>query len=169
MYVSMAITCSKSMDPPGKVANPARGQLNEENEYFPVPVHAWEFGLARRLRHSRPASAPISILRLNLVLTYNRPSLCRCPDSHTYFFFFPLFFVYLEMPLFPSIFCTILAFSLYEEYVVRSFLPDDVFLPCDHGLDFWHQVMWEFNQSINQSTNQYGIAPDFRGGAHLFI
>ena len=29
---------SKSMDQPGKVANPARGQLNRENEYFPVPV-----------------------------------------------------------------------------------------------------------------------------------
>ena len=25
---------------PGKVANPARGQLNRENEYFPVPVRA---------------------------------------------------------------------------------------------------------------------------------
>ena len=24
----------------GKVANPARGQLNRENEYFPVPVRA---------------------------------------------------------------------------------------------------------------------------------
>ena len=31
-------TCnSKSMDRPGKVANPARGQLNKENEYFPCP------------------------------------------------------------------------------------------------------------------------------------
>ena len=49
-------------------------------------------------------------------------------------FFFP--FVYLEMSLFPSIFCTIAVFSLYGEYVVRSFLPDGVFLPCDHGLDF---------------------------------
>ena len=27
-------TCSKSMDQPGKVANPARGQLDRENEYF---------------------------------------------------------------------------------------------------------------------------------------
>ena len=27
-------TCSKSMDRPGKVANPARGQLNRENEDF---------------------------------------------------------------------------------------------------------------------------------------
>ena len=33
-------TCSKSMDQPGKVANPARGQLNRENQYFPVRVRA---------------------------------------------------------------------------------------------------------------------------------
>ena len=33
-------TCSKSMDQPGKVANPARGPLNRENEYFPVRVRA---------------------------------------------------------------------------------------------------------------------------------
>ena len=30
-YVCMVITYSKSMDQPGKVANPARGQLNREN------------------------------------------------------------------------------------------------------------------------------------------
>ena len=29
-------TYSKSMDQPGKVANPARGQLNRENGYFSV-------------------------------------------------------------------------------------------------------------------------------------
>ena len=29
---------SKSMDRPGKAANPARGQLNRDNEYFPVCV-----------------------------------------------------------------------------------------------------------------------------------
>ena len=54
------------------------------------------------------------------------------------FFLFP--FVYLEMSLFPSIFCTnfctIAVFSLYGEYVVRSFLQDGVFLPCNHELDF---------------------------------
>ena len=50
-------TSSKSMDQPGKVANPARGQLNRENENFPVRVRACEFGLARRVWHSRPASA----------------------------------------------------------------------------------------------------------------
>ena len=45
------------MDRPGKVANPARRQLNRENWYFTVPVRAWEFGLARRVRQSRLAPA----------------------------------------------------------------------------------------------------------------
>ena len=44
IYVCMVITYSKSKDQPGKVTNPARGQLNRENEYFPVPVRAREFG-----------------------------------------------------------------------------------------------------------------------------
>ena len=39
MYI-YGITYKQSMDQPGKVANPARGQLNRENEYFPVPVRA---------------------------------------------------------------------------------------------------------------------------------
>ena len=30
----------QNMDQPGKVANPARGQLNRENRLFPVPVRA---------------------------------------------------------------------------------------------------------------------------------
>ena len=33
-------TCSKSMDQPGKTANPARGQLDKENEYLPIRVRA---------------------------------------------------------------------------------------------------------------------------------
>ena len=33
-------TYDKSMDQPGKVAHPARGQLNRENELFPVRVRA---------------------------------------------------------------------------------------------------------------------------------
>ena len=45
------------MDEPGKVVNPARGQLNRENEYFPVRVRAREFGLTRRVRQSRLTSA----------------------------------------------------------------------------------------------------------------
>ena len=59
----------------GKVANPARGQLYRENEYSPVPVRALEFGLARRVRPPRPASAwSFSTFRLNLVLTHGIPS-----------------------------------------------------------------------------------------------
>ena len=65
------------MDKPGKVANRARGQLNRESEYSPVPVHALEFGLARRVQPPRPASAcSFSIHRLNIVLTRGIP-----PDS----------------------------------------------------------------------------------------
>ena len=57
------------MDQLGKVANPARGQLNRENEYFPVAV--LRTGLATRVQPSRPASAcSFSILRLNLVLIH---------------------------------------------------------------------------------------------------
>ena len=75
MYVCIVITYSKSKDQPGEVVNSARGQLNRENEYFPFPVHAQEFGLARRVRQSRPASAcSFSILRLNLVLSHGIPS-----------------------------------------------------------------------------------------------
>ena len=59
------------MDQPDKVANPARGQLNRENEYSPVPVCVWprETGSAFPSR----VSLLISILRLNLVLTYGIP------------------------------------------------------------------------------------------------
>ena len=33
------------MDQPGKVVNPARGQLNRENEYSPAPVRALSSGV----------------------------------------------------------------------------------------------------------------------------
>ena len=45
------------------------------------------------------------------------------------FFAFIFVFVYLDMSLFPSFFSAISVLSLYGEYVVRSFLPDGVFLP----------------------------------------
>ena len=38
MYVCIVITYSKNKDQPGKVVNPTRGQLNRNNEYFPVRV-----------------------------------------------------------------------------------------------------------------------------------
>ena len=40
MRLMYGYTYNKSMDQPGKVANPARGQLNRENEYSPVCVRA---------------------------------------------------------------------------------------------------------------------------------
>ena len=52
----MVTTYSRGMKQPGEFANPARGRLNRENEYSPVPVRAWQFGLARRVQPSRPAS-----------------------------------------------------------------------------------------------------------------
>ena len=47
----------QTIDHPGKALNPARGQLNRENNYSAVSVRAREFGLARRAQPSRPASA----------------------------------------------------------------------------------------------------------------
>ena len=73
------------MDKPDKVANPARGQLDRKNEYFPVPVHASEFGLARQVRPSRPALAcSFSTLRLNFVLTQGIPPISAATSIYFY-------------------------------------------------------------------------------------
>ena len=40
VYVCMVITHRNSEDQPGMVADSARGQLNSENDFFPVPVRA---------------------------------------------------------------------------------------------------------------------------------
>ena len=37
-FISLFIFSVRCMDKPDKVVNPARGQLNRENEYFSVPV-----------------------------------------------------------------------------------------------------------------------------------
>ena len=73
----MVITSSKGEDQPGKVANPARDQLNRENEYsgvFPCPrsrLRIW----SRETDSAVPSrvSLLISMLMLNLVLTYGIP------------------------------------------------------------------------------------------------
>ena len=71
----MVITYSKGKNQPSKVANPARGQLNRENEFFSVLVRAlknWfrEIGSAVLSRVSLLVS---KLSRLNLVLTYGIP------------------------------------------------------------------------------------------------
>ena len=43
----MVIIHGKGKDQPGKAASPVRDQLSKENVFFPVPVCALEFGLAR--------------------------------------------------------------------------------------------------------------------------
>ena len=65
----MVTTFSKGKDQPGKVANPARGQLDREN----VRLRIWsrETGSAVLSRVSLLIS--ILICRLNLVLTYGIP------------------------------------------------------------------------------------------------
>ena len=69
------------------------------------------------------------------------------PIATRVFFFFSFF--YLEMSLLPTIFCTIAVFSFYGEDVVRFSLPDGVFLPCDHGMDFYNSLCENsFNQPI---------------------
>ena len=64
------------MDQPGKVANPARGQLNREYNIIPLSPCVPE-NLVSRDGFSRPPSRVsllVSIiLRLNLVLTYGIP------------------------------------------------------------------------------------------------
>ena len=67
-------TYSKSMDQPGKVANPARGQLNreeKENSCSRSCLGIW----SRETGSAVPShvSLLISILRLNLVRTYGIP------------------------------------------------------------------------------------------------
>ena len=68
------VTYSKSMDQPVKVANPARGQLNRENEYF-LSAFAPENLVSRDGFGSHVPRQPalISMLKLNLVLTYGIP------------------------------------------------------------------------------------------------
>ena len=82
-------TYSKSMDQPGKVANPACGQLNRESEYFPVRVRAWEFGLARRFGQYRSASAwPAHLHTQDESGAYLRDS-SRVPRWRPYIYFKP--------------------------------------------------------------------------------
>ena len=65
MYVSMYM-----YGQPGKVANPARGQLNRENQYISLSAFAPGNLVSAVLPR---VSLLSSILRLNLVLTYGIP------------------------------------------------------------------------------------------------
>ena len=74
MSVCMVITDSKGKDQPGKVANHARGQLVRENGFSlsPFAPENWSPPETGSTVPSR-VSLLISILWLNLVLTYGIP------------------------------------------------------------------------------------------------
>ena len=95
--------------------------------------------------------------------SFNRSSICRRPDSHTSFFFFP--FASLKMSLFPSI-CVSLLFIFVWRVRRTFFLPNGVFLPCDHGLDFLHRLTSEFNGKKNQSYDCL-LKREYSGGPVL--
>ena len=70
--VYKVITYSKGKNKPGKVANPARGQLNRENDIFPVVVRShlriWSRETVSAVVPSPRVSLLISTLRLNIML-----------------------------------------------------------------------------------------------------
>ena len=71
------------MDQPGKVANPARGQLNRENEHFPVRVPWKDKSIDCVQSDIRPAQKPARHILI-----------CGFPGKHPTFpflFFFRLF------------------------------------------------------------------------------
>ena len=68
----------QSIDQAGILPNPARSQPARKNDVFAAAVRVWDFGLARRVRPSLPASVhSFSTLRLNLELTHGIPSAFR--------------------------------------------------------------------------------------------
>ena len=72
LNVCMLITHSKGKDQPGKVANPARGQVNTGKRIFPCPRSHLIFLSSRETGSAVPSrvSLLIFILRVNIVLTY---------------------------------------------------------------------------------------------------
>ena len=81
----------------------------------------------------------------------DKPTLSRL--SFFLSFFFLPFFVHLfgDVAFSEYFLYHFAAFSLHGRYVVRSFLPNGVFLPCDHGLVFFISacVRIQSIQSIN--------------------
>ena len=61
------------MDQPGNVANPARGQLNRENEYFPVLVRALEFRRVHKMMLEGTFSRSSSIQQNEQSQTHHAP------------------------------------------------------------------------------------------------
>ena len=76
-----------------------------------------------------------------------------------FFSYFFLLFRFFGDVAFSGYFCTTIVLSC-TEYVVRFPLPDGVFLPCDHGLDFLHHrsILLLCGNSINQSNTSNNMS-----------
>ena len=77
----------------------------------------WRLSLMLRLFYF--ASFPFLCFLWSRGPLFSRPSICRRPDSHMFVCVSPLLFIWKYMSLFPSIFCTIAAFSLYGRLSFR--------------------------------------------------
>ena len=76
----------QSMHQPEMVANPDRRQMNRKNVFLLVHARAWDVGLARRVRPSRPASARSSSTPgLNLVPHYRYSVVLHVSRREIYF------------------------------------------------------------------------------------
>ena len=81
--------------------------------------------------------------------SFNRPSVCRRPDSHTCFFLSFSFCLFGDVAFSEFFFVPLPLSPLYGEYVVRSFLPNGVFYVVGTGWIFYIGLLCE--NSINQS------------------
>ena len=71
---TVKLNCTFSGVDYGSTEYDCQGQLNRKPVFCLLPVHAWKFGIARRIRPSRPASAcPSSTVRQYMVLSRGIP------------------------------------------------------------------------------------------------
>ena len=99
------------------------------------PVQQTTSWIGQRLMLSlepRPFVQPSLDLRYKCVPTSLRSYLTTDCVLFLLLFFLFLFLLFGDVA-FPEY---LLPFSLYGEYIVRFSLPESIFLPCDHGLDF---------------------------------
>ena len=109
----------------------------------------------------QPQVARTCILQADIVLSFSGATFvlfCFVTTVSVLFrlCFFLLFYFLGHVAFSEYFFGTITIFSLHGKYVVRFPLQDGVFLPCDHGLDFWYQHIICEN-SINQSKIIYTL------------
>ena len=98
--------------------NPARGQLNRDNKYFPVCVRSRLRIWSRETGSAIPpcVSLLISMLRLNLVLTYGTPPEFRGGGVHLFVTGYLLYNALWS----PGTYCTLLILLLFSGNMENS-------------------------------------------------